>query len=77
MKLYKRQIRPMEYSPGGQGFPDIYKPIVNEDDWHDEEWSNGMDTEKLLTAYYSKKLKKQDPWASVKFDERYVVVGER
>ena len=76
MKLYKRQIRPMMYSPGCQGFSDTYIPIKNMDDWYDEEWSNGQCTEDLLTAYYSKKVKEKDPWATIKFDERYVVVSK-
>lgn len=75
MTLYKRQVRPMIYSPGCQGFSDTYIPVNDEEDWHDEEWSNGMSTEKILTAYYTPKLKKQDPWASLRFDERYVPIN--
>lgn len=67
MKVYIRQIRPMFYSPGCQGFSDTYYPA---DDWHNES------KEQELRDKYEESFRKQDPWASLKFEERYVYIGD-
>ena len=70
MKLYKRQIRPMIHIPADQGFFPIDSPIVNRDDWHNE------DEEDFLFNKYEKIIKKKDAWATLKFDERFIPIKE-
>lgn len=69
--MYKRQIRPMYYSPGCQGFSDTYGPIIYKgEEWHDE--SEIEEIKKVLEPA----IRDKDPWGSLKFDERFVPIDK-
>ena len=69
--MYKRQIRPMYYSPGCQGFSDTYDPIIYKgEEWHDE--SKIEEIKKALEPV----IRDKDSWGSLKFDERFVAVDK-
>lgn len=70
MKLYKRQVRPYMFVPGCQGWRDIHDPmIVDGKEWHEEE------EEDRLRELLETTVKEKDPWGTLKFDERYIEVG--
>ena len=67
MKIYKKIIRPMIYSPAVQGFPEVYIPF--EDYWYDDEYFNRETVGERFNE------KNDDPWASLKWEEKYVEIG--
>lgn len=71
IKLYRREIRPMLYDSGLQGFPDKKYPLLKDDSWFSE------DKEEEIRQKYEPSIKeKHHGWVDLIFDERYVDVGD-
>lgn len=68
MQYYIREIRPMIHIPYDQGCVRSDSPIIDENDWHNE------DEEKELYEKYLPIVQERDLWADVRFDERFIKV---
>jgi len=65
MKLYRKQIRPMLYSPATQGFSDTYEPLV-------KQWYNEEDVTPAKIEMWKQSIEQIDAWGSLRLAERYV-----
>ena len=65
MKIYKKIIRPMVSSSDGRNM--TLTPF--EDCWYDDEYFN---RETVGERFHEKN---DDPWASLKWEEKYVEIG--
>ena len=65
MTIYKKIIRPMIYSSDGRNMT----LIPFEDYWYDDNYTN----REIVAERFNEK--NDDPWASLKWDEKYVEIG--
>ena len=66
MKLYRKQIRPIMYSPTTQMFDGTYyKPLI-------KQWYNEEDVIPVTIEMWKKAIERIDPLGSLKLEERYI-----
>ncbi|SFU57023.1 hypothetical protein [Butyrivibrio sp. INlla21] len=71
IKLYRREIKPMHYEHGTQGFSPRSGPIDGYDFWYPE------DKENWLRKELEPELEKHHGWIELTFKERYVDYGDK